>query len=49
MSKICYPKVLEIIVIVKEWYFLLFFSHSKKDATCVPIGSATKGKGGNLN
>ena len=29
MNKICYPKVLEIIVIAKKWYVLLFFSHSK--------------------
>ena len=43
MNKICHPKFLDIIVIVKEWYFWLFFSHSKNDANCVPIGSATKG------
>ena len=29
MSKVCHPKVLEIIVIVKEWYFLLFFLTQK--------------------
>ena len=43
MNKICHPKFLDIIVIVKEWYFWLFFSHSKNDANCVPIGSAKKG------
>ena len=41
--KICNPKNLEIIVIVKECDFLLFFSHSKTVANCVPIGAGTKG------